>query len=1338
MAGLIKGQILKHLSKFVLNLNPNQISLSALKGEGELSNLELNCAVLTELLELPVWVRLVQATCNRAAIRIQWTKLKTVPIQLSLDEIRVKIETCEDLRGEGGGSGLAMPQQPVGNYGFTQKVVDGISMSVNLVHVTLTSLAFTASFQMSRIVVESKSPSWQKASLPHTRLKDLEKGEVLVFKELSWQTVRIEARSTVATDLTPLRLITNQARVRITLKKRMSDCGILGVRLVTILDDLLWVLTDDQLKAALHFVGSVSGLVKKATEETQKVKAARKLDNSSGGSRKTSQPAMSPGTKTFAKYDVTETSYHFYSDRIDLHFCDDPGGGRSKHPELQGGGAFQVSLAKLQVDYYPYHLARGDRKHWVRYSDTSHRMWLQSNLSSFDTKLLDVLLAGQNKTPLSRGGRGVGGNRGDLTSGEEGLRDLVVSQLSRLMTTNIVVRLADLTLWRVSTSSSPSGRASQPQELLKGDCARLHLPPDLPLLHMELTQFYYPGDLDFPLPPPCLLLTVNPVTVWLDILTFIWLNSFTLNLQKSVATLQESLQLEQGDAGYADVKVELVMPRIICSPKSAPRNPHTMRPSSLQISASKVSLSNYRSLETGSRADLATALDKFQQSSMFFGGSFPCNSSDPSIVCEKFWSHATGMDCVRDQPTPNINPTLAFKRDLLWTEARDVWYCSVASVWAEFTVPYSHNRPIPLLDATPLSLWIYAKPDKGTPVKADRERPSRRLLTEFYGSQEKSQEEVGVHVLALASQLVSLQLDHYQLLFLLRLAESLSEMGAFLSSDSVNILHPMVPPGMVIGAVLPQLDMSVILPGGGGGGTSEESFNGGGTSASDNSSNVGSKDPVEDQVVNAVSKEVLPQEPVKSASYTLEPVNDHSDPLSLLNERASEPQSSHVQTPPSLQDPPVKLQLLPSLSNGSSSSQKFNSTPTLPHKSKGLTSSFNSMLDGLGAYTGYKSSPDPYLSLPHHSARSPDCDLDSLSVRSDESGESNWQDSEAGWTMVSDSMDIGEGLFKVDREQDNIDRGPSPAEEVLEGLSETGGVGSLDPVEESRIVTVLTLHLGRLALAQISGQKGSSILLDATSLATSIGGDQDYQQFQFRFGQSGKTWSESTLSPPGSSAVKIRLDSQPPANPSQALAALPADLDIPLGEKIARVTSGLIEIEVTCLVLSYTSSVLTRLGEWAQDEIIATPIPMAIKLSDLSLHLTDDAPPPPGCPPPPPIDLSVPHLTITRDKLGMFSVSSTTSTTCRNEVAPQSSTSPSQVELDLRSQLDTALAEVRVLRARLGEGENKIQEGDIRNKELSTQLDHVRKQMDGLMEEKKSLLDTLRYLQEELLKSGKK
>ena len=239
-----------------------------------------------------------------------------------------------------------------------------------------------------------------------------------------------------------------------------------------------------------------------------------------------------------------------------------------------------------------------------------------------------------------------------------------------------------------------------------------------------------------------------------------------------------------------------------------------------------------------------------------------------------------------------------------------------------------------------------------------------------------------------------------------------------------------------------------------------------------------------------------------------------------------------------------------------------------------------------------------------------------------------------------------------------------------------------------------------------------------------------------RFGQSGKSWSESTLSPPGTSAVKLRLDSVPPEKPAEALAELPSDLDVPLGEKIARVTSGMIEVEVSSLILSYTTSVLSRLGEWAQDEIIATPLPMSVRVTDVTLHLTDDAQPPAGCPQQPPIDLLVPYLAISRDKLGMFSVNSSSGVSNGQSTPPAHI--PSNVELDLKNQLDLALAEIRVLRARLGEGESKVKDEESKSKEMSTKLDQLQKQMGVMVEEKKSLLDTLRYLQEELLKSGKK
>ena len=75
-------------------------------------------------------------------------------------------------------------------------------------------------------------------------------------------------------------------------------------------------------------------------------------------------------------------------------------------------------------------------------------------------------------------------------------------------------------------------------------------------------------------------------------------------------------------------------------------------------------------------------------------------------------------------------------------------------------------------------------------------------------------------------------------------------------------------------------------------------------------------------------------------------------------------------------------------------------------------------------------------------------------------------------------------------------RGPSPAE-VAEEVYEKDGDG-LDHCSEERLVSVLTLHLGRLAIAQISRFDGSSILLDTSSLMTTLSPDQDYNQFQFR------------------------------------------------------------------------------------------------------------------------------------------------------------------------------------------------------------------------------------------------
>lgn len=67
----------------------------------------------------------------------------------SLDEVNITIETCEFGRNEnsagGGWQSLTAPQ---GKYNFINKIVDGITVTINTVNINFKSPAFIASVQV--------------------------------------------------------------------------------------------------------------------------------------------------------------------------------------------------------------------------------------------------------------------------------------------------------------------------------------------------------------------------------------------------------------------------------------------------------------------------------------------------------------------------------------------------------------------------------------------------------------------------------------------------------------------------------------------------------------------------------------------------------------------------------------------------------------------------------------------------------------------------------------------------------------------------------------------------------------------------------------------------------------------------------------------------------------------------------------------------------------------------------------------------------------------------------------------------------------------------------------
>lgn len=70
-----------------------------------------------------------------------------------------------------------------------------------------------------------------------------------------------------------------------------------------------------------------------------------------------------------------------------------------------------------------------------------------------------------------------------------------------------------------------------------------------------------------------------------------------------------------------------------------------------------------------------------------------------------------------------------------------------------------------------------------------------------------------LHVIAHVANLVSIQIDHYQFLFLLRLAEEMTELSTFLSLDSKRIMRDnAASKSIVIGCVIPQVEVTLVMP----------------------------------------------------------------------------------------------------------------------------------------------------------------------------------------------------------------------------------------------------------------------------------------------------------------------------------------------------------------------------------------------------------------------------------------------------------------------------------------------------------------------------------------------
>ncbi|XP_029362976.1 UHRF1-binding protein 1 [Echeneis naucrates] len=796
MAGIIKKQILKHLSRFTKNLSPDKINLSTLKGEGQLSNLELDEEVLQNMLDLPTWLAVTRVYCNKAAIRIQWTKLKTSPICLFLDKVEVEMRTCEEPRPPNGPSPIAITAGQ-SEYGFAEKVVEGMSVRINSITIKVQARAFHASFELWQLQGNSLNPKWQRSDLHHTRITDPKRGEVLTFKEINWQSLRIEADAIESDDQdlgsTPLRLITNQGRIRIALKRRIKDCNVLASKLLFILDDLLWVLTDSQLKAIIHYAKSLSEAMEKSAQQ-RKSMTAESLQTAppSPGlhSLWTEPPPALTGTSSnisqyFDLFDVKESSYHTFISRLDLHICNDSSSMDEDEPPTPGSqGAMQLTFRKLGFDYYPIHRPADGCRHWERHSGAMEvqAQWAGKLLQEYQRRTEASGFPGPHTevpqlakdSPAKTAQDGQSSPKStpsdkEQTPSRNSMTAPKGSSLKRLRSSCVVVRMDDVDIHQVSTRSRQNRKT---QSLLSCNRKALRLPDSVPAVHLQFTEYYFPDNPSLSVPTSNLYAQLNSLQLCVDPASVLWINLFsrgllhTLDQVKAFYHLQDSSKAEE----HVDIRMDATQLKLII-PLDSSILDHPERPQSLSVTIPQMALSNTHHCPHGSRADLNTIYDKFA-SLPFFQSPPPC-------------PYPRDLSAFHPTPSAFLHHGQESEPQPLGTKqlrSQDVWSLSLSRVTLGFDGArrFPKGRTQPFVEPFAITVWM-CQPAASKSVSSSS---STSPNTSHKPSPEQEETSLAsIHCLAYAITPVKLWLNHYQYVALLRMKDELARLGAELGRD---------------------------------------------------------------------------------------------------------------------------------------------------------------------------------------------------------------------------------------------------------------------------------------------------------------------------------------------------------------------------------------------------------------------------------------------------------------------------------------------------------------------------------------------------------------------------
>ncbi|XP_069827541.1 bridge-like lipid transfer protein family member 3A isoform X2 [Dendropsophus ebraccatus] len=339
---------------------------------------------------------------------------------------------------------------------------------------------------------------------------------------------------------------------------------VLSTKLSFFLDELLWVLTDSQLRALLSYTKSLSEAVQKSVRQKKQIAVGQVPSPTTPPQWSVSSNSSSSSSlgQYFDRFDVKESSYHLLISRLEIHVCDE-----SQTRGTVSGGAIQMTFHRIIIDYYPTHKAGQSCAHWNRHSPamTTCEEWTHDLAEDRQVKEgFDIGMLGKMSSPKN----------------EQGTRE------ASLYFRSVLIRIDRMDIHQVSSS----GQTPQRPPLLS--CHRI--PSASSAVHLQYTEYYrLPGEC-LPVPPPALYIQLHGLLVYLAAQSILWLNIFMLDLSHHLQQLTNvSSIVNEGVMEKRDVRLDGFNLKL-SFPVTAPSYSPPDRPSSVCAHLSSVTLTNTR------------------------------------------------------------------------------------------------------------------------------------------------------------------------------------------------------------------------------------------------------------------------------------------------------------------------------------------------------------------------------------------------------------------------------------------------------------------------------------------------------------------------------------------------------------------------------------------------------------------------------------------------------------------------------------------------------------------------------------------------------------------------